>query len=144
MFRLPVSAKLGDDNALPVLLQGGIWPTDDGQASSMSRDDYPTAFDSVGRILPTALVQDDGSFALPNIERALNGVFRVFVWQAFGRETITAALKQIRDILDGAQIVAGSLWVYEVQWLGDGPNLRDQALDDAEFGWARFQVVATR
>lgn len=143
MLRSAIATRLAADSSLQVLLSGGIFPTGDEQASSMSKEDFPSAFDDKGEIRPCCLVQDDGSFSLPNLEQGVNATFRIFVWQQRGRETIDAALARFRFVLAPLTLQVGALYVYQLQWAGDGPNLRDQALDDAEIGWSRWQAVST-
>jgi hypothetical protein len=142
MLRSSIASRLRADTSLQALLPGGIFPNGDEQASSMSKEDFPTAFDDKGEIIPCCLVQDDGSFSVPNLSQGVSATFRIFVWQQRGRETIDAALVRFRFVLKPLTLQVGSLYVYELQWAGDGPNLRDQALDDAEFGWSRWQSVS--
>lgn len=144
MLRLPVADLLRNNNAIVDRLSGGIWPTDGNQSSAMSKINIPDAFDSQGLILPTAMVQEDGSFSLPTTDRTVNETFRIIVWQAQGRDVIGTILQEIFNLLQGLHMQFGNLWVVEFQFAGDGPNLQDQALDDAEFGWSRWQAIVTR
>lgn len=144
MFRVPVATTLDDDGVLQATLPGGLWPQTDDQASSMSRQDYPAAFDDLGQIRPTLLVQDEGAFNIPVTSKTATYTFRLLVWQQQGRGAIDGALKRAFSLLDGAQLNVGGLWVYEIRWAGDGPSVRDQALGDAEQGWSRWQAIVLR
>lgn len=144
MLRVPIAQLLHGDVTMLASLAGGIWPQEDEQASAMTREDYPTAFDSQGLIKPTALVQDDGSFSLPTHDRVLTETFRIILWQYSGRDVIDGALKRIFELLQGVHLQADTLWVYQLQWAGNGPNLKDGALNDAELGWSRWQAVVLR
>jgi len=144
MLRQEVATLLRGDGGMLATLPGGIYPSADYQASALSKADYPAAFDSFGELLPVALVQDDGSFALPTTRRTVSDTFRVMVWQQRGRDSIDGALARAFGLLNGATLNAGAAWVYEIQYAGDGPALRDQALADAEFGWSRWQAILLR
>lgn len=94
--------------------------------------------------MPTMLVQDDGSFPSLTHDRAATQTFRLILWQYSGRDVIDGALKRAFELLQGITFSSGSLWVYQLQWAGDGPNLKDGALNDAELGWSRWQAVLLR
>lgn len=144
MLRLEISQKLRDEGSLLASLAGGIWPTTDQQASAMTREDFPLAFDDQGLIKPTMLIQDDGSFSLPTHDRLAMVTFRLILWQYSGRDVIDGACKRVFDLLQGQTVTTSSFWIYELQWAGDGPNLKDGALNDAELGWSRWQAVLLR
>ena len=144
MLRLEVASLLGADGVLAAILPGGVWPTDDARASAMAAKTYPAAFDAKGEILPTALVQEDGAFPFAGTPATVGDTFRVLVWEQRGRAHIDGALARIFVLLNGAQVGATGLWVYELQFAGEGPSVRDQALADAEHGWSRWQAVVLR
>lgn len=142
MLRLEVANLLRPE--LAAILQGGVWPDGDNDASKLSKASYPAAFSAIGEVLPVALVQDGGMFALPTTARTVSDTFEVIVWQQRGRESIDAALARIFATLQGATLNAGTSWVYQIQFAGEGPNVRDQALADAEQGRSRWQAVVLR
>lgn len=143
MLRQEIATRLRDSGQL-ALLTGGIWPHEDAQSSALTKKAYPAAFDSKGEILPTALVQDGGMFALPTTRQTVSDTFEVIVWQQRGRESIDGALAKVFTVLNGAAFGAGTAWVYELQFAGEGPNVRDQALADAEQGRSRWQAILLR
>lgn len=142
MLRLEVATLLRSE--LGVILPGGVWPDGDNDASRLSKATYPAAFNAIGEVLPVALVLDDGMFPLPATDRTVSEIIRVMFWQQRGRESIDAALGRVFTLLQGATLSAGSSWVYQIQFAGEGPNVRDRALADAEHGWSRWQAVVLR
>ena len=144
MLRLEVAGLLRGDGVMLAALPGGIYPETDQQASVLSQQAYPEAFNAIDEVLPTLLVQDDGMFPLPITRGTVSDTFRLLVWQQRGRDAIDGALARAFALLNGARVNAGAAWVYEIQFAGEGPNIRDQALGDAELGWSRWQAVVLR
>lgn len=144
MLRTAVRDLLNDDGTLTALLTGGIYPTADSQASILTKQDHPAAFDSYGKVLPTALVQDDGVFPFPGTDRTVSALVRVLFWQQDGRDSLEAALRRTFDLLNGARVALSAGWVYQFAFAGESPTLRDPALGEAEHGWSRWQAVMLR
>lgn len=145
MFRLEARTLLHDDGVMRSYFGDRMYPNEDRDRSELSERHYPAAFDpNTGLILPTLLVQDDGAFPFGPLGATISSTFRLLVWQADGRDKIDAAFARSFTLLDGARFNAGTTWVYACQFAGEGPNLRDQALGDAEYGWQSWQAIALR
>jgi hypothetical protein len=144
MLRAQVAALLKADGVMLAALPGGIFPTDDTQPSYMAREAYPAAFDTNKQIRPCLLVQDEGTFPFGGGETTVSATFRLLVWQQSGRDAIEGALRRAYGLLNGARVNAGADWVYRFEFAGDGPNVRDQGLRDAEHGWSRWQAIMVR
>lgn len=144
MLRTQVAALLKADGVMLAALSGGIYPTVDTEASYMAREVYPAAFDVNKQVRPCLLVQDEGSFPFGGGDRTLSATFRLICWQQGGRDKIEAGLRRAYTLLNGARVNTGVDWVYRFEFAGDGPNLRDQGLRDAEMAWSRWQAIMVR
>jgi hypothetical protein len=143
MLRVALRSRLASSSALAGILTGGIYPVTDADPNYLSRDTYPAAFDAWGDLLPVALVRDSGSFNIgPYGARGASQVVDILLWQQRGRDSIDAALRDIRRTLEpAAQVTTANLWVYQLRFAGDGPSVRDMGLNDAEHGWQRWQAA---
>lgn len=143
MLRVALRNRLYSSSALRGILSGGIYPLADTDPDYLSKETYPDAFDDYKQLRPTALVRDGGSFgAGPYGSRGAQRVVDILIWQQRGRDSIDAALKEIRRLLEPAALVTtADLWVYQLRFAGDGASVRDPALGDAEHGWQRWQIA---
>lgn len=143
MLRVALRSRLAASSALAGILAGGIYPLAESDPDYLARETYPAAFDAWGDLLPTALVRDGGAFGIgPHGARGASQVVDILLWQQRGRDSIDAALIEIRRLLEPAALVTtANLWVYQLRYAGDGPSVRDQGLNDAEHGWQRWQAA---
>lgn len=119
-----VMLVLEADSTLMDYMTGGIY-----SQTEITRQGTPDAFDANLEIMPCALV-NQGSQAQsgPYVENGISAqlYLRVYFYELSGYASIGPAVERVRELLH-RQKIGDNVW--EVAWVNDTQNLRDQALD---------------
>lgn len=123
-----VLAVLQLDDELNSLLFGGMYAE-----TMINRQDTPEAFDANQEIRPCLLINQDTLTQSGPYNESETGIsarlyMRIYFYDRVSYETINAAAVRVRKLLHQEKISAG---VWEIAWVYDVPNVRDQGLDCA-------------
>jgi len=122
-MRETIRGALAADGVVSALLVGGVY-----EATEISRQLTPSAFDGDGEILPCALVKIEqeaqhGPYRREALSARMYAV--VYVYQRAGYGVVDVALARIRTLLHGAKLGSGT---WAIAWAGDSGDLEDEGL----------------